>query len=245
LAQASKGSGSPGLGTVVIVSAITSAVVSAGILLGVQSGMTLIEPPQPVPDVTGMTPTGAGALLQDQGLSLMVDGEVHDPDVDEGSICRQEPRSGSHLERGEVVHVHTSLGPEPVLVPRVSRSTVAEASAAIEEAGLTVGEVTREAGAGEPDTVLRSTPAAGERVEPDSRVDLVALPAQRMVEVPDVGGQSIRRARAAIEEAGLTVGEETRRFDDLRRPYIVLEQDPEAGAEAVEGSAVDLVVNEG
>jgi serine/threonine-protein kinase len=233
------------LGAVVVVSALTSAVVSAGILLGVQSGVTLLEPPQPVPDVTGMTPTGAGALLQDQGLSLMVDGEVHDPDVEVGHICRQEPRSGSHLERGAVVHVHTSLGPEPVTVPRVAGRAVAEATAALEEAGLTVGGVTREEGEGEPDTVLRSAPAAGERVEPGARVALVALPATRMVEVPDVGGQSVRRARSALEEAGLTVGEERRRFDDLRRPYIILEQEPEAGAEVPEGSAVNLVVNEG
>lgn len=239
------GGSSPGLGTVVIVSAITSAVVSGGIMLGVQSGATLLEPPQPVPDVIGMTPAGAGALLQDQGLTLMVDGETHDPDVEVGMVCSQEPLSGSQLERGQVVHVQTSLGPEPVRVPRISGRTVSEASDAIEAAGLSVGEITREEGDGQPDTVVRTEPAGGDRVEPGSSVALVALPATRMIEVPEVVGHSIRRARSAIEEAGLTVGEETHRFDDLRGPYIILEQDPEAGAEAPEGSAVDLVINEG
>lgn len=228
-----------------MVSAITSAVVSGGLFLGVQSGATLLEPPEPVPDVSGMTPTGAGALLQDQGLSLMVDGETHHAEIEEGAICRQEPRPGSHLDRGAVVHVHTSLGPEPAQVPRLAGRTVADARAALEAAGLVVGDVSREEAPGEPDTVIRSAPAAGDRVPPGSRVGLVARPATRMVEVPDVGGQSVRRAREAIEEAGLTVGEETRRFNDLRRPYIILEQTPEAGAEAPEGSAVDLVVNEG
>lgn len=244
MAQAKKGDGSPSLGTVVIVSAITSAVVSAGIMLGVQSGVTLLEPPPPVPDLTGMTPVGAGALLREHGLSLIVDGEVHHDDVDPGEICRQEPGSGSQLARGEVVRVYTSMGPEPVSVPRLLGRTVAEASAALEAAGLQVGEVTREAGEGEPDTVLRTSPAAGTRVDPGTTVSLVAMPAQRMVQVPNVGGQLVRRARAAIEEAGLTIGQQTTRFNDLRPPFIILAQTPEAGEEVPEGTAVDLVVNE-
>ena len=235
----------PGLGTVVLVSAVTSAVVSAALILGLTSGEALFAEPEPVPDVIGMSTPGAGAVLREQGLILMVDGEAHDPDIAIGDIASQEPRPGSHLERGAAVHVRTSLGPEPVRVPRLSGRPLAEARSAIEEAGLIVGEVTEEAGAGAPGAVVRSTPVAGELVLPGSDVHLVARPTTRMIEVPALTGQSIRRARSLIEEAGFTVGEETRRFDDLRPPYIVLSQDPAAGAEAAEGSAIDLVVNEG
>lgn len=244
MAQQSSGN-APGLGTVVVVSAVTSAVVSAGLLLGVQSGMTLFAEPEPVPDVIGMSTTGAGAVLREQGLVLMVDGEVHDPDVAIGEIASQEPRPGSHLGRGGVIHVRTSLGPEPIRVPRLGGRPLDEARAAVEGEGLIVGEVTEQPGPGVPGSVVRSTPTAGELVAPGTAVALVARPTTVMAEVPDVTGQSIRRARSMIEEAGFAVGEERTRFDDLRRPYVVLSQDPEGGAEAEEGSAIDLVVNEG
>lgn len=230
---------------VVVVSAVTSAVVSAGLILGIQSGATLLAEPEPVPDLIGMSTTGAGAVLREQGLVLMVDGETHDPAVEIGGIALQEPRPGSHLERGAVVHVRTSLGPEPVRIPVLGGRPLAEARSAIEEAGLVVGQITEEPGAGAPGSVVRSAPAAGELVDPGSPVSLVARPSTVMAEVPDVTGQSIRRARTAIEEAGFTVGEERTRFDDLRRPYVVLSQEPEGGTEAEQGSAIDLVVNEG
>jgi len=237
---------SPGLGTVVLVSTITSAVVSGAMLLGVQVGGSLVGgEPVAVPDVVGMSPEGAGAVLRERGLRLLVDGEMHDSDVEPGEICAQEPGPSSHVPPDTMIHVHTSSGPEPIPVPALAGRMVAEAERAIREAGLVVGEVTEEEGDGEPGTVVRSEPVAGESLVAGGTVALVARPEQQLVEVPDVTGRSIRQAREAIGEAGLEVGRVRYRFDDLRRPYQVLSQDPEGGEEVEPGTEIELTVNEG
>ncbi len=65
-----------------------------------------------------------------------------------------------------------------------------------------------------------------------------------LVTVPGVVGDRVQDARAELEEAGLAVDAE-RTPSDEEPKGIVLEQDPEEGAEVEEGSLVALVVSSG
>lgn len=231
---------------VVVVSAITSAVVCGAIMLGVQAGGTLLDTdPRAVPDLSGMTTESAGAVLSPMRLRLVVAGEEHHDSFGEGRVCRQEPRVGSTVAPETVIQVWTSLGPEPARVPVLAGMSRDEARAALEEAGLRAGALTEEPGPGEAGSIVRSSPAAGESLARGASVDLVARPTMTLIEVPDVVGESIRRAREMIAEAGFTVGEVRVRFDDIREPWVVLSQEPAAGTQAPAGSAIALVQNEG
>jgi beta-lactam-binding protein with PASTA domain len=239
-------SSSPSMGSVVAVSAITSAVVSGGILLGVFAGGNLMDTePRAVPDLAGMTAENAGSVLRSQRLSLIVDGEEHDPQIAAGHICRQEPRSGSQVPPDTAIHVWSSLGPEPTHVPSLAGLSLSDARSALSEAGLELGAVVEQPGEGAPGSVVRSTPAAGQAVERGATISLVTRPTVVEVQVPLVVGQSVRRARELIVAAGFVVGQERTRFDDMRGPFVVLAQEPEGETMAPQGSAVNLVVNEG
>jgi eukaryotic-like serine/threonine-protein kinase len=234
------------MGSVVVVSAITSAVVTGAVLLATHIGGTLFDTdPRAVPDLSGTTVDSAGTLLTAQRLTLVVAGEEHNAQIAAGRICRQVPQSGSQVPPSTPIQVWSSLGPEPARVPEVAGMTLDAAIAALSHAGLRRGTLSEESGPGAPGSIVRSSPAAGTDLERGAAVDLVARPSTVFVEVPNLVGQSRRTAREMITQAGLTVGEERMRFDDLRAPYAVLSQDPAAGAQVPQGSPINLVENEG
>ena len=66
-----------------------------------------------------------------------------------------------------------------------------------------------------------------------------------MVVVPDVVGLTLDEASDVIESAELTVGPITERTDEEIAEGLIIEQTPEQGAEAAEGSEVSLVISLG
>lgn len=231
------------MGTVLAISALTSLLVSAAVSFAASRGI-LFPDDEEVPEVVGLSVDAARAMLEVRALRMVSRGEVYSDDVQEGLVAEQQPGSGSTLRAGDEVSVRVSLGPEGVEVPDVTGLLVAPAQARLVNAGLSLVEPPTEGGEGRPGSVFGTEPSAGQRVERGARVVLTVVPERRLVRVPDVGGQSIRTARTAITDAELTVGETRSRFDDLRPPYIVLEQTPAAGAEVEPGTAVNLVVNQ-
>lgn len=65
------------------------------------------------------------------------------------------------------------------------------------------------------------------------------------VTVPELAGMSVQEAEEALFGAGLAVGAVSEVFTDAVVPGRVVSSSPEAGEEATEGSAVDLVVSKG
>jgi len=131
--------------------------------------------PEPVeiPDVTGLTEDEASEQLVDAGFEVeRAPDEVNDPDVDEGSILRQEPSGGQGLP-GETVRLTVSAGPERVTVPRVIGMPFEEAEQLLEDLGL---EVRKEDNTLELlGTVRKQSVKAGEMVDKDSEVVLTVI----------------------------------------------------------------------
>jgi len=133
-----------------------------------------------------------------------------------------------------------------VVVPNVVGQMEADAGTAIEEAKLTVGEVTQENSAETAGTVISQTPAAGEEVAPGSPVDLViSLGPAAQVDVPNIVELRRVSAVAAIVQAGLTVGDVTRENNSTVPRLHVISQNPAGGTIVEEGSPVDLVLSKG
>ena len=129
-----------------------------------------------------------------------------------------------------------------VVVPDVVGMPQAEATAALEAAGLKVGKVTQDPEAQvEPGRVVSQDPLAGAESNEGGAVDLV-IATVPSVEVPDVVGLDQASAEKALKTAGLVVGKVTQKQTADAKPGVVLEQDPAAAKQANQGSAVDLVV---
>jgi len=62
--------------------------------------------------------------------------------------------------------------------------------------------------------------------------------------VPSVRGKSAGGARAALEQAGLLLGDVRKGSDDNAADGVVLRQNPPAGTAVPKGQKVDIVINE-
>src|SRR5262249_26345959 len=135
--------------------------------------------------------------------------------------------------------------PAPATVPDVVGLTQAAATAAIADAGLTLGAVTTASSPTVPEgSVVSQTPDAGAQVASDTAVALVVSSGPAMVTVPGVVGLTQAAAVTAITNAGLTVG--TVNSATSPEPAgVVLAQDPSAGSDVLASSAVDLLVSSG
>lgn len=235
---------SPSMAAVVAVSFITSAAVSVGVVLGARTlGPEKRGEPETVdvPVVVNMTPSTAGELLEGRGLRLLVAGEQPHSDVARGAISEQSPLAGSRVDQGTEVRVFLSSGTPMASVPTLEGKTLADAEAALESAGLKVGNIS-EGGSGEGGTISASDPAAGVEVPVGSAVALTQVPAGNVV--PELLGMNRRKAKEALETAGFQEGKVKWRFNESKSPFTVLEQDPAPGTTLPPGSSIDLVLNE-
>jgi eukaryotic-like serine/threonine-protein kinase len=135
-------------------------------------------------------------------------------------------------------------GTTTVAVPNLSGLTKAEAVDELTAAGLALGEQTQKADANmPPGRVLDQSPAANNRVEKGSRVDLVIAkaPAPKAVKVPEVVGKSQDEAERLLRDAGLEADVE-RRTDPDSEPGEVFDSNPKPGSEVDEGATVTLIV---
>ena len=191
-----------------------------------------------VPRVEGLPQDEAEQQLRDAGFETEVERAFSD-DVRSGRVIETSPAAGTTIERGSTVTLQVSRGPEQAEVPDVTGESEDNARSALESAGLRVGQVNEEESGEEAGTVIEQSPAAGEKVNRDSAVDLtVAAP----VAIPDVVDLTEEEARAELEDAGFEVRVEDEEVTDPEQDGIVLDQNPAADEERRQGSRVTIVV---
>ncbi|WP_326598099.1 Stk1 family PASTA domain-containing Ser/Thr kinase [Streptomyces sp. NBC_01803] len=160
-----------------------------------------------VPDVTGKDFEEAEAELVDLGFD--VTREDQETDAEEpGTVLDQDPAAGDEAETGTEITLTVAAEIEGVDVPDVVGDTFDAAKQELEAAGFVVTRQDQIDDSREENTVIRQDPRAGSQLEPSGVVTLyVAIPSNTeppTEEVPNVGGQSLTDARAALQAAGFT-----------------------------------------
>ncbi|HEX6255329.1 MAG TPA: Stk1 family PASTA domain-containing Ser/Thr kinase [Euzebyales bacterium] len=106
-------------------------------------------------------------------------------------------------------------------------------------------ETVEQSGPEEGEVVAQDPTPGGEPLPVDTAVTLTVNTGAPPVEVPDVSGLPLRRARQALNDVNLRVGEQTRRTSDDVPEGQVIETRPAAGTEVPEDTEVDLVISSG
>jgi beta-lactam-binding protein with PASTA domain/predicted Ser/Thr protein kinase len=137
-------------------------------------------------------------------------------------------------------------GGDLVVVPNVVDMPEDRARQTLENAGLVVDNVTRRrTDRVEPGIVLEQNPPADRQVEPGSEIDLVVSAEPRPVNVPSLEGMTVEAAQAALENAGLELGQVGEENSEEIPEDRIISQSPEAFSEVPKGTAVDVVVSAG
>jgi len=191
-----------------------------------------------VPELqSNVTPAEAERAITAAGLEYeqATDTESTEP---ENTFLGQNPTGGAEVDRGTVVTVTFSAGPDTIAVPKLAGMTEDEAEAALEEAKLTLGDVSdansRDVEEGQ---VVESKPAEGQAVSEGSSVDLVL--SNGRVELPNLVGRGQQQAEDALTDLGLSYSTSTEESDE--KAGTVIRQSPQSG-NVPQRSEVDLVI---
>jgi serine/threonine-protein kinase len=136
--------------------------------------------------------------------------------------------------------------PQQVSVPNVVDQQEQAARSQLEEAGLTVGQVTTEAStAAQEGLVLSTDPAGGARVDPDSQVTMVVGAGPDTLTVPPIVNLDADDAETALRNAGFTGNINTDQVDSLEDENTVVAADPGQGSQAAPDADFTLQVSDG
>jgi beta-lactam-binding protein with PASTA domain/tRNA A-37 threonylcarbamoyl transferase component Bud32 len=197
------------------------------------------------PSLLGKTTAQAEAIAKRDGLSVKVVDHQFDEVVAKDLVLSTDPKGGSPVDKGGTIELTLSSGPERYAVPNVVGKSEEVATRELDR-HLTVQREESFSQKVPDGSVISTDPVAGEELKPDTAVTMVVSKGPKPVAVPNVVGQPVDQARAAIEGVGL-VPKVTMKFNETVPKDAVISQSPEGGAgqTAGKGTDVELVVSKG
>ncbi len=199
-----------------------------------------------VPDLRGLSLEDSRARLESLGISLRWNEERDGfaADVPPGGLIGQRPKAGSHLKRGGLVNVSLSLGRELIEVPDLRGLNLQTAQLALRSASLDMGSLGLVYEAGEVNNIVRQSPIAGTKVDPETAVDVfVALEGSGgSFVMPDLVYRRYDSVRGFFESRGFRFGSIKYEPYEGIAPGIVLRQFPLAGHRLAQSDVISLVV---
>lgn len=207
-------------------------------------------------DMRGWTDDQVDAYLSENRL----EGDRHtgrSSAVADGQVFKQDPPAGTPVKRGDTVSYWVSTGKPQATVPNLSGMTQDQASAALTDAGLTLGTPTTQTSATVPaGQVISQDPPAGKKVDKGTTVTVVissgtptptstptptTSPSAAGVSVPNVYGMQSSAAEQQLTALGLQVA--YRQKPNTGQPAgTVVNIRPDAGTLVPAGSTVLLVI---
>lgn len=236
-----------GVVALMAVAGMVAAVLAVDLLTGGEETATVEPTSAVVGNYLGSTIEDVEAEVEANGWRLSVS-ERREDGTEPGVVTRQIPVAGELLAQGNTLVVEVSLGPELRTMPRVVGLTVAEATAVLERADLTVGSVAERNDAEvEPGRVLSARVDGAEgadRVEAGTVVDLAVSAGPSSVAMPSFVGLTLENALAQADELGMVVVREEAP-SELYDEGFVIDTTPPTGAEVSPGDPLTLVVSSG
>ncbi|MDO5501704.1 MAG: Stk1 family PASTA domain-containing Ser/Thr kinase [Actinomycetia bacterium] len=189
-------------GLLFVLTLVVAAILGGGAYLG---WYFLAGPGSPtaVPELAEVAYDDAVAELEEVDL-VAVRRDVYDERIPAGSVVTSDPLSGVELPRGSEVVLRVSQGPERYAVPTLVGTAGDAVEETLKESMLTLGEITFAwSETGPVGTILSTDPEAGHELRRGDPVAIVVSQGRQPMPVPNVTGQTLAEAQAAIEGAEL------------------------------------------
>jgi serine/threonine-protein kinase len=213
----------------------TSADEGARVTINVSDGPSITD----VPDVVGDGRNEARRKLVAAGFRVD-EQAVASETVRINRVVAQSPDGGSLSERGRVVTIDVSSGPEQLAVPDVVGKSDDEARAALDAFRVVVQE--KEDAEAEPGTVLAQKPTGG-KLPRGATVTLSVAVEPKLIAVPDVVGRSQNLATTLLSRRGFEVTVEDVAVSSADEDDRVQKQAPGPDGDKVErGTSVTITV---
>jgi beta-lactam-binding protein with PASTA domain len=183
------------------------------------------------------------------GLTRGSISKVHTPDQPPDTVIDTSPGPGLEVAHGSTVDLKVaSTEPKPpqAEIPPLKHRLIHDAEQELSRVGLTKGSVSQVHTPDQPpDTVIETSPPAGQKVPRGSPVDLTVAIAEAkppQVTIPPLKNYSLREAEQELQRLGLAKGSVADFYTPDQFPGTVIETSPPAGQKVPSGSRVDLTV---
>jgi beta-lactam-binding protein with PASTA domain len=196
-----------------------------------------------LPKVVGKTFEDASAILQKTGFVAQQGESRYHKNIPANIVLQQDPPAGSRQKRGTSVVLALSAGQKTAEVPVTSNMSQQQARIAIENTGLTMGNVSEQLSDSPRGLVISSSPPPGTRMDLPGSVDIVLSKGPATIQVPDLYGRSVGEARSMIEQLGLRIAGISRDTSSLQPENTIIRQLPAAGQTVSAGGPVSLTVS--
>ncbi|MFT4307139.1 MAG: PASTA domain-containing protein, partial [Microbacterium sp.] len=204
-----------------------------------------------IPSVAGLTFDDASNAITAAGLTPEY-GEEYSVEVATGLVIRTEPGDGERVDKAAAVRVVVSLGPAPHDVAALGGMTLAEATAALQAASVTVGDTQHEFTTTDSGTVIAasvtpqgsSTPVdctSGCTVHEGDSAALTVSDGP----LPDVTGMSVTDATTALTAVGVQVSSTQEYSDTVDAGDVIGVVARDGGGNWRPGDTVTLRVSKG
>src|SRR6478672_7267671 len=196
-----------------------------------------------LPNVVGKSFEEASGLLQKAGFPAQQGEMRFHKSIPANVVLQEDPPAGSRQKRGTNVVLALSSGQRSAEVPVTTNMSQQQARIAIENTGLTMGNVSEQLADQPRGLVIATTPPAGTQVQLPGSVDIVLSKGPASVQMPDLYGRSVGEARSMVEQLGLRVAGMSRDTSSLQPENTVIRQLPAAGQTISAGGPVSLTVS--
>lgn len=209
--------------------------------------------PTPTPELVQM-PYVIGLTAEDAVTSLdtistkftIIYEEDYSEEYAAGQIMKQYPNSSASISKTMTITLTVSSGPEPVKLPNVYNLSLSEAKETLSSKGWNTTVIEYQSSsmvaAG---CVISTLPERFEIVEQGSRIVLYVSTGSEKKSVPNLLGKTVDEAKAALAEAGLTVGTVENAYSDTIASGLVCSQSTAAEAMLDVGAVVNIYVSMG
>ncbi|MGW5699698.1 Stk1 family PASTA domain-containing Ser/Thr kinase [Amycolatopsis japonica] len=209
-----------------------------------------------IPTVVGQSEVSAKDTLRGAGFNsfeptkkVPCTGEAVNglPACDENDIDKViaiSPNQGQVIPTSDKITLTVGAKPGKVKTPDLKGKTVAEATAALTEAGLKLGATTEDEteDTNQAGKVMSQNPSAQAEVDQGSKVDITVGKSKELKTVPNYKGKTQAEAEAGLKAAGFTP--QVTNVDSDQPKGTVIDQTPNGGKLAV-GGVVKLSVSNG
>lgn len=217
------------------------------LVFGVGAGVWYINSGQftRVPAVLTQKEAEARKRLEAAGIKVGKVRHEYSDTVRRGTVMDTDPEPGARIRKHDSVTLTVSDGPEMVKVPDVRGSRLDKAEQLLKTDDLEPGLVTREFSKDViKGFVISTNPQAGVKRRAGTAVSLVVSKGSP-IDVPDVTGEDLDDARAALEGAGLKVKVSADEVNSEFDKGQVAAQSPAADGKAAAGDTVTLTLSKG
>ncbi len=192
-----------------------------------------------VPNVVGKQLSVATRLLEERHLRVS-SSEVTNSDVPAGQVISQSPEAGESVKEQRMVHLVVSKGAGDITIPDLQGMSFDQAREKLKALGLSIGKISYTSDTSKDDGVVISQGLqAGGKASKGATVDItINQTKSTTVEIPNIVGMTIKEAKEALGNLGLSISKISGSNEDSA---VVTAVSPAPGSSVKRDESITLV----